>query len=467
MSRLLLKNALYVNRFNTSLLIKLFQDNQRIIQKCSECGVEVNYTVRFFEKIKFCRTCAMAKKANIPTLHSYITAENATIIGNNVECKCKKCGNIELSTKTRFRQKIQRWNKFLCTSCIKAITTENISKFHKGKKFTTEQLEKSKAALMTTILEKYGSYENYRRHKSEKGKEIAATRNKEYYDNRLIKTRKTCMEKYGVTNVMKCKAIADKLRESCSKIDKTKITEKRNNTLIKKYGSLEEYRRVIGEKIKQTNLEKYGFEYTFQVPEVKKKIALTNLSRYGTENPAASFKIKNKIKAIFLFKYGVVNPFMLDFVKDKIKQTCLERYGVEYYGQTSLYSKVVHKKYIYDNIMFDSSWELAFYIYCTDNNILITRAEDNKFLYTTSDNKIHTYTPDFIINKTDIIEIKGSHLFNENGTLGMLGDERDLKKFELIKSNNITLIGQNKIKFYMDYINKNYGREYLNTFKKF
>ena len=200
MSRLLLKNALYVNRFNTSLLIKLFQDNQRIIQKCSECGVEVNYTVRFFEKTKFCRTCAMAKRANIPTLYSYITAENATIIGNNVECKCKKCGNIELSTKTRFRQKIQRWNKFL---------------------------------------------------------------------------------------------------------------------------------------------------------------------------------------------------------------------------------------------------------------------------YTTSDNKIHTYTPDFIINKTDIIEIKGSHLFNENGALGMLGDERDLKKFELIKFNNITLIGQNKIKFYMDYINKNYGREYLNTFKKF
>ena len=63
----------------------------------------------------------------------------------------------------------------------------------------------------------------------------------------------------------------------------------------------------IQEKTKQTNLEKWGCEYTFQTENNLSKSRQTKLERYGNEN------------------YNNV---------EKHKQTCLERYGKEYYSQT-------------------------------------------------------------------------------------------------------------------------------------
>ena len=63
---------------------------------------------------------------------------------------------------------------------------------------------------------------------------------------KTIKSEKTCLEKYGVSNPMKNEEIKNKL--------------------------------------KQSNLDRYGVENTSQLEFVKEKIRNTNLERYGSEN---------------------------------------------------------------------------------------------------------------------------------------------------------------------------------------
>jgi len=87
-------------------------------------------------------------------------------------------------------------------------------------------------------------------------------------------------------------------------------------------------------KVKNTNLIKYGVENPWQSKEVKEKIKQTNLNRYGVENPNQSKKIKEKIKQTNLDRYGVENPWQSEEVKEKIKQTNLDKYGVEYAFQS-------------------------------------------------------------------------------------------------------------------------------------
>lgn len=63
---------------------------------------------------------------------------------------------------------------------------------------------------------------------------------------------------------------------------------------------------IVKDKIKSTNLIKYGMPCTLHTPE--------NI---------------NKKENYWLYKYGVTHPTKSIIVKDKIKQTCLLKYGVE------------------------------------------------------------------------------------------------------------------------------------------
>lgn len=107
-----------------------------------------------------------------------------------------------------------------------------------------------------------------------------------------VKTRDTCLSKYG--------------KENPSQVDSFK--EKRKETHIKKFGVENAFQaEICKSKSKQTNLKKYGVEYASQNQDIKHKIQTTCLERFGFSSPAKS-----------------------EQVKQKSKKTCLERYGYEY-----------------------------------------------------------------------------------------------------------------------------------------
>jgi hypothetical protein len=82
------------------------------------------------------------------------------------------------------------------------------------------------------------------------------------------------------------------------------------------------------EAAKQTNLERYGTEYTFQSENNKNKSKLTCLEKYGYESHNKSAIVNTKKKLRFLERYGVENPFQSEYIKDKIKKTNIKKYGV-------------------------------------------------------------------------------------------------------------------------------------------
>lgn len=95
------------------------------------------------------------------------------------------------------------------------------------------------------------------------------------------------------------------------------------------------------EKIKETNLKKYGVEHNFQSEEVKKKIKETVKERYGVAHVLQNEEIRNKVAQTNIQKYGAANVFQNEGIKEKIKVVIKGKYGVENVSQSQ---EIINKK---------------------------------------------------------------------------------------------------------------------------
>lgn len=123
------------------------------------------------------------------------------------------------------------------------------------------------------------------------------------------------------------------------------------------------------------------------------------------------------------------------------------------------------KFYFYNSIMFDSSWELAYYIWLKDNNINFIYQPDISFDYYYK-NKLHKYKPDFKIDD-EIIEIKGDHFIKDGKMICPYNHNKDdlfNEKYKCVLENNIKILTNKDIKPILDYIKEKYGKKYLKNF---
>ena len=316
---------------------------------------------------------------------------------------------------------------------------------------------------------------------------------KSSYIERVNNSKETCLSKYGVDNTSKLKEVQDKRKQTCidrfgvdHPLKSSIVKEKIKQTLIEKYGV--EYlmqNKEIKEKVKQIMIDKYG-GYTTQSEELNKKVKQTLLDKYGVDHPLKSEKIRIKLENTNLSRYGVKYIIKSPIIQDKIKQTNLSKYGVEYplkseiirskcnqtcidhFGvDNPIKSPIIQDKikqtnlskygteypqyrhYYYNNIYFDSSYELVFYKFCIDHNINIEREPSNPaiYYYTSKNNKKHRYYPDFKISyldKTRLVEI------SSNYTWSTKSDE----KKKVMKDNNILIILEDNIQKYFYYCKK-------------
>ena len=182
-------------------------------------------------------------------------------------------------------------------------------------------------------------------------------------------------------------------------------------------------------KVKNTNIEKYGFYAPAKNKEVLDKMKNTTTNRYGVDNPAKlnintlkakqtkliKYGNKNYVniernKNTVLEKYGVNNVSQLDFVKIKKSETCFRNYGVYNPSQNiHIYHKSFkHKKY--KHLTYQSSYEYDFILFCEENNLEI---QDTSF---NIDYNLHEkdrkYYPDFYLPKYNLIcEVKSTYTF--------------------------------------------------------
>lgn len=269
------------------------------------------------------------------------------------------------------------------------------------------------------------------------------------YINSEIPKCKNCGKLTTFINL--CKGFSTFCSRKCANSNNDKLlTWKLNN--IKKYG-VENYAKTdeCKEKIKQTCVEKYGVEHTFQVKE-----------------------FRQKAKETLLEKYGVTSPVQSCIIKERMQNTSLLRYGVRHYVQTEDFKNFMHdfnknhvykrkSKYFYNNIYFDSSWELAYYLWLSENNIKFEYHPDIYFEYSYN-NKIYKYYPDFIVND-ELQEVKGDQFFDkDNNYINPYNNEKNTKaynKYQCILCNNIKILRYNDIK----YILNKYRKKFLKQFK--
>jgi hypothetical protein len=191
-----------------------------------------------------------------------------------------------------------------------------------------------------------------------------------------------------------------------------------------------------------TRYEKYGaipgFNTKGNIPWNKGLTAETNDSL-----ASASTKLKEKYRNGQLVAY---NPMTDPKVRIKHKEAMKKAY--------SNYTRRTPGKFKYGwykGIWCDSSWELAYLLYCFDNNIDIER---NKlgFSYIWEDS-VHKYFPDFYLPASNtFVEIKGYKTKR---------DEAKISQF----NNNLLVLCADEMKDILAYVQKVYGKQFTDLYE--
>lgn len=136
-------------------------------------------------------------------------------------------------------------------------------------------------------------------------------------------------------------------RTFCSpKCQSNYTKEKRNQTIIDKYGEHPFCKTSTIEKRKQTCLQKFGSEFPFQSKEIQDKQKETMLDSYGVINPSELQEVKNKKVKTYLNNWKTEYPIQSKQIQEKSKNTNIQKYGVEYFFQSDEFKESI-KGYIY------------------------------------------------------------------------------------------------------------------------
>lgn len=244
---------------------------------------------------------------------------------------------------------------------------------------------------------------------------------------------------------------------------------------------------------KRTNMERYGVTNAALIPESKEKRKRTSLKKYGCENPTQSAEVKaklwanrdqeefsEKMKQVWENKtpeqraaqklhvsqtHQAFSEEKKQQIKEKHKQTCLQKYGADSYQKSEAFRKdlprrmsVGNKRYTYGTEHFDSSWELALWVYAQDHNLEIER-EPCSFDYI-FEGKKHIYFPDFRF-QGKLLELKGNHFYRGN-----YASSRTQYKVDVVaKEHNVEVWYLKEIKPYLEYMVQKEGKGWYRKYK--
>lgn len=405
---------------------------QMFIYKCIICGKEAEKRLYRLQQVNFellCRGC-IKKKHTKP-----LTAEQKQKINSKREqTNLKKYGTKNPLSNKEIRNKIKK-------TTLEKYGTESFSK--------TESFRK---AVQKTWSEK----------SEDDLKEIR------------LKHKTTCLERYNVEFAAQAETVKESIRQTNMKRYGVAYQQQtaegkgvRQKTLLKNFGVTNPSKsKEIQEKKKVTNLKRYGTGYVLAAKEIQEKGKETCRRKYGVDNFSQTEAFKQKAKATWQKRLHVENPQQNEQVRLKTKQTCLERYGVENFSQSKEMQQYRRCIYSYENVSFDSKPELAFWIYCKDNNVQIRRNVDA--LDYVFNNKHHKYFPDFVVN-SEFVEIKGDQFIRDDESWCNPFDKEQNALYEAkslcAKSNNVKIIKASECQQYIDYVDSKYTKDYLNLFR--
>lgn len=192
-------------------------------------------------------------------------------------------------------------------------------------------------------------YCNLNKHKkwSNRNKDIITYLLNKYNDFSVDDIYDKCREslyrlKHNINSIPRCNNCGMQLKYSirfkfyhsacCDQCMKILKTKKFHNTSLLLYGTnTPSQAKIVKEKQKITNINKYGNISPLCNKKIKEKTKKTLLSRYNVDNISKSNQWKEHVNKTSLDKYGTLYPNQSIIVKEKIKQTLIDHYGVDCY----------------------------------------------------------------------------------------------------------------------------------------
>jgi hypothetical protein len=151
----------------------------------------------------------------------------------------------------------------------------------------------------------------------------------------------TFQERYGVSRLIDIEGVAERRAQTCLERYGAENPFSRESSVFDKVQQSMDGKRPIlkgqdnpfawestKEKLRATNLERYGAENPQQVPEIRARTCQTNLERYGAEEMLSSPEIRVRIRATCEERYGGPGPSCSLEVQAKAQETNLGKYGV-------------------------------------------------------------------------------------------------------------------------------------------
>lgn len=266
---------------------------------------------------------------------------------------------------------------------------------------------------------------------------------------------KHCGKLLSKRNVVISRGYADFCSAKCV-ANSPEIYAKKECTCEKKYGKgikNPSQAPCIKAKKEETSIKHYGVSNPNKVRSVREKIEQTCLRDYGAKSPFESPLVQKKIAQTNMKNLGVANPFELSSTSQKGLKGRLKKYG-------SAMGKM--QTYKFNNIVFDSSWELAVWIYHVDHHIDIERQPIQ--LHYEMNGSMHMYLPDFAIDGK-LVEVKGDQMFDKAGNPIFDNKHPWKEKYQCMIDNNVIIWRYRNVKPFLDYVSQKYGKGYLKQFR--
>jgi hypothetical protein len=277
------------------------------------------------------------------------------------------------------------------------------------------------------------------------------------------KIRETTRKNYGVDNISQLESV--KLQKETKSLMKFGETQQEHRSRMAKQRMLELYgdEQYALRRMRETLLEKHGVDNPQKIPEVRAKTKATLIANQGGEM-MASLEWKQKAIESSIKKFGSIYQKTEEFKKFQreqmksgkariITQIAIDKYGCPY-PNTPEGRRKSRRKYEYDGNRFDSSWELAYWVYCKDHG---KRICFNEITFELEDGS--HFTPDFNVDGS-LVEIKGDHFLKVN-----YPSQRIQLKLKCCKENNIVIIIWKDVKEAVSYTKSTYGKNFFEQCK--
>jgi len=407
-----------------------YKNTKSMVSVICSNGHEIKTSQNKFSSGHRCKFCNRnASKKDIRVIHKEFEEKGFKLLSTSYEnnqanleyeCKCGRIGNISYSNFTR--------NLGACIDCTKRTTYLEVEEVLRknecklidvdGNKDTEFVLKLSKLNYICSCGTPATSLWKF----FIKGSRCQSCN--------LKKAKETSMKNYGTDNPSKSEEIKKKIRDVNQKkygmpyvMKDPKFVEQAKQTNLRNHGGIHNLNLPeIREKAETAFEEKHGASFG-NVPAIREKMKETNLQKYGVEYPFQSKEIHDTVKRNNLEKYG--NEVFI--VSEAGKKLMIERYGVPYAAQSpEIYSKIKASSYStkqhtlpsgdkvdiqgYEGFALDDLLESG--IGEEDIKVAVSEIPSIRYLF---EGKICMYHPDIYIKSLDlIIEIKSKWTYEKD-----------------------------------------------------